>query len=174
MNKLTLKWTEANQVQIRTLHEQQPSKNPGTIRIGRDPHRCDLVLSHPTVSGLHIEIFWHSPYQQFRVRSLRETNPPIVDGQLLSSQDATLSSGSSLKLGQIELEVVSVSRTIATVPTTILLPPDQPRTVPLQYGLQCPTCDRITPYEQIDVGCRWCGTSLAAAQSVVLPNKQKS
>ncbi|MDY7021399.1 MAG: FHA domain-containing protein [Cyanobacteriota bacterium] len=169
MNELTLKWTEVNQVQIRTLHEQQPSKNPGTIRIGRDPHQCDLVLSHPTVSGLHVEIFFHSPSQQFRVRSLRDTNPPMVDGQLLSSQEAILNSGSCLKLGQVELEVVSVSGTIAKVPTTILLPPDQLLTP--QYGLQCPTCDRVTPYQQANFGCRWCGTSLAAARSVVLPSE---
>ena len=174
MNELTLKWIEANQLQIRTLHVHQPSKSPGTIRFGRDPHRCDLVLSHPTVSGLHVEIFFDTTSDQFRVRSLRETNPPRIDGQLLSSQAATLNPGSHLCLGQVELEVVSISTTTPEIRPTILLPPNasinQPKPQPAtpQYGLQCPKCDRLTPYEQIDLGCRWCGTSLASAISVVL------
>ncbi|WP_413165033.1 FHA domain-containing protein [Capilliphycus salinus ALCB114379] len=173
MNELTLKWIEANQLQIRTLHPQQPSKHPGTIRIGRDPHRCDVVLSHPTVSGLHVEIFFDTTSDQFRVRSLRDSNPPRIDGQLLSSTEATLNPGSHLCLGQVELEVVSISTPTPEIPPTILLPPNpvypiKPQTTSPQYGLQCPKCDRLTPYEQIDLGCRWCGTSLASAISVVL------
>ncbi len=174
MNELTLKWIEANQLHVHTLQPQQPSKHPGTIRIGRDPHRCDVVLSHPTVSGLHIEIFFDTTSDQFRVRSLRQTNPPRIDGQLLSSQDATLNPGSHLCLGQVELEVVSISTSITEIPQTILLPPhastppQKPPASTPQYGLQCPKCDRQTPYEQIDLGCRWCGTSLAAAMSVVM------
>ncbi|MGB3189881.1 MAG: FHA domain-containing protein [Limnoraphis sp.] len=174
MNELTLKWIEANQLHIQTLQQQQPSKHPGTIRIGRDPHRCDVVLSHPTVSGLHVEIFFDSTSDQFRVRSLRDTNPPRIDGQLLSSQEATLNPGSHLCLGQVELEVVSVLNRIEKIPVTILFSPNEsvnlqkpPASTP-QYGLQCPKCDRLTPYEQIDLGCRWCGTSLAAAMSVVM------
>ena len=175
MNELTLKWIEANQLHIRTLQDQQPSKHPGTIRIGRDPHRCDIVLSHPTVSGLHVEIFFDSASDQFRVRSLRKTNPPLIDGQPLHSQEATLNPGSHLRLGQVELEVVSISTPVAEIATTILLPPNESVRPPTpgssvpQYGLQCPKCDRLTPYEQIDLGCRWCGTSLAAAMSVVMP-----
>lgn len=173
MNELTLKWIEANQLHVQTFKEQQPSKYPGRIRIGRDPHRCDVVLSHPTVSGLHIEVYFHPSSHQFRVRSLRETNPPRIDGQFLHSQEATLNPGSHLWLGQVELEVVSISTT-EEIPPTILFSPDasfhspQPQLSTPQYGLQCPKCDRISPYEQIDLGCRWCGTSLAAARSIVL------
>ncbi len=176
MNELTLKWIEGNQLHVQTIQDQQQTKDPGKIRIGRDPYRCDVIISHPTVSGLHIEIFFDCISDQFRVRNLRETNPPMIDGQLLHSQDATLNPGSHLYLGQVELEVVSISIPSEEVPQTILLPPNpavysvksQPKTP--QYALQCPKCDRLTPYDQIDCGCRWCGTSLAAARSVVLPS----
>ncbi|WP_200906258.1 FHA domain-containing protein [Limnoraphis robusta] len=68
MNELTLKWIEANQLHIQTFKEEQPSKYPGRIRIGRDPHRCDVVLSHPTVSGLP-KIAAHAP--TFRYGDIR-------------------------------------------------------------------------------------------------------
>ena len=58
MNSLTLQWHDAGEEKTQIVYEQQPSKNPGTVRIGRDPKRCDIVLSHPTVSGLHVEIFF--------------------------------------------------------------------------------------------------------------------
>lgn len=52
MNELTLEWLEAGRNHTQKIYEQQPSKNPGTVRIGRDSAQCDIVLSHPTVSGL--------------------------------------------------------------------------------------------------------------------------
>lgn len=58
MNALTLQWQDAGQDKTQQIYEQQPSKNYGTILIGRDPLRCDIVLSNPTVSGLHVEIYF--------------------------------------------------------------------------------------------------------------------
>uniref|UniRef100_A0A8J6ZWS2 Response regulator transcription factor n=1 Tax=Desmonostoc muscorum LEGE 12446 TaxID=1828758 RepID=A0A8J6ZWS2_DESMC len=39
------------------------------------------------------------------------------------------------------------------------------------YGLECPRCHKVSPLENLQVGCPWCGTSLAAAASVLMiPN----
>lgn len=176
MNQLTLEWEEAGQTRTQTVLEGQLSKNPGTVRIGRDRNQCDLVLTHPTVSGIHAEIFFNPQLQEFRVRNLRESNPPVVDGKILKQgEEAPLRSDSHIYLGQMELKVISVSVVAMNFPPTVLLPPlekavlPQSSTAPLEYGLKCSRCGRISPYLQLDLGCPWCGTSLAAAVSVVMP-----
>lgn len=192
MNSLTLQWHDAGQEKTQIIYEQQPSKNPSTVRIGRDPQRCDIVLTHPTVSGLHVEIFFDSEQKQFHIRSLREKNPPLIDGKQLIKGNTSLNEGSILCLGQMELKVISISiPQINSFPATILEPPkpnqnSQPAaqkapskssspTAPLlngSYGLQCPNCHKVSSIEHIQVGCPWCGTSLAAAMSVlVAPDK---
>jgi hypothetical protein len=194
MNSLTLQWRDAGQEKTQIIYEQQPSKNPGTVRIGRDPQRCDIVLSHPTVSGLHVEIFFNSEQKQFHIRSLREKNPPLIDGKQLIKGNTSLNQGSILCLGQMELKVINISiPQINSFPATILEPPKPNRnsqpaaqkapskssspTAPLlngSYGLQCPNCHKVSSIEHIQVGCPWCGTSLAAAMSVlVAPDKNQ-
>lgn len=188
MNSLTLQWHDADQEKTQIIYEQQPSNNPGTVRIGRDPLRCDIVLSHPTVSGLHVEIFFNSQEKQFYIRTLRETNPPLVNGKQLVRGDASLNQGSIICLGQVQLKVITISiPQVNYFPPTILEPPkpsvnNQPvtptapskspsETAPLpkgSYGLQCPKCHKISSIEHIQIGCPWCGTSLAAALSVLV------
>ena len=172
-NQLNLTWTEAGVRQTRTIQHGQPSKNPGTVRLGRDPAKCDIVFSHESVSGLHVEIFFHQELQNYAVRNLRESNPPLVDGKILASGEATLKSDSRIHLGKVQIEVVEVTEVQLAAPLTVLLsaPPVQissPPTAPSTYGLQCPKCSRVSPYAQLSAGCPWCGTSLAAAVSVVL------
>ena len=188
MNSLTLQWHDAGQEQTQIIYEQQPSKNPGTVRMGRDPLRCDIVLSHPTVSGLHVEIFFNSQEKRFYIRNLRDKNPPLVDGNQLVQGDALLNEGSIICLGQMQLKVISINiPQVNSFPATILEPPkpgvnsqrvnpappskSPSSTVPVpksSYGLQCPNCHRICSMEHIRVGCPWCGTSLAAAVSVLV------
>lgn len=171
MNKITIQWREAAQIRTETIRDNQPSKHPGVIRLGRDPLQCDIVLIDPTVSGLHIEIFFNTQYQFFALHNLRDTNPPIVDGRQIMHGEAFLSTGSTICLGQLELTVTAVSlhqsyRPIA--PTQLVAP--QPAILPTleSYGLQCPSCGKISPYERLDWGCQWCGTSLAAAASILM------
>ncbi|HAZ43405.1 MAG TPA: peptide-binding protein [Cyanobacteria bacterium UBA11371] len=195
MNQLTLEWQEAGQKQTQTISDQQASKNPGTVRIGRDPVRCDIVLSHPTVSGLHIEIYFNAWQQRFYLRNMRETNPPWVDGGRLDVPEVALNQGTTIYLGEAQLKVTGVSIVESNVPPTILIsphahstkegkfpatphrnnptvPPAVPNGANQTYGLQCPKCQRISPYSRLDIGCPWCGTSLAAAASVLIaPNK---
>lgn len=168
MNQLTLKWTEAGQSRTQTLNDQK------NYRVGRDPTRCDIVLSHPTVSGLHIEIFFDPGNHKFYLKNLRETNPPIINNQKLISGEVILNSGNNIQLGQQELEVIAIDFEPFLITPTLLFSPDELTTKtpvtphPVQYGLQCPKCDRVSSYEQLNIGCPWCGTSLAAAVSVVL------
>jgi hypothetical protein len=177
MNALTLQWQDAGQLKTHNIYEQQPSKNSGTVRIGRDPLRCDLVLTDPTVSGLHVEIFFHHQQHTFYIRNLRSQNPPLVDGQQLLQGEKPLHQGSIIYLGQMQLQVSAI--TINSIPATILTPP-QPSTpqahhhtptpsVPQGvYGLDCPRCHKVSPPEHLQIGCPWCGTSLAAAVSVLV------
>ncbi|MBD2387571.1 FHA domain-containing protein [Cylindrospermum sp. FACHB-282] len=186
MNALTLQWQDAGQNKTQNIYEQQPSKNPGTVRIGRDPRQCDIVVTNPTVSGLHVEIFFHSQQQRFYIRNLRSPNPPLVDGKQLVQGEMPLTEGSMIYLGQMKLYVTTVI--INSIPATILAPlplpvaqpkpqanlghhhhqqssPTHPRGV---YGLECPRCHKVSPAENLQVGCPWCGTSLAAAVSVLV------
>ena len=178
MYEITLAWTQGEQAETKTLHPWQASKQPGAIRIGRDPERCDWVLSHPTVSGLHVEIIFQPEQHQFYLRNLRAQNPPFVDGFLLEQGELVLQVGSKIRLGQLELHVTA----IAPIKTTVLLSPQLPTLIPIlsrplvptapptlsTYGLQCPKCHQTSPYEHLQSGCPWCGTSLAAAASVIL------
>jgi hypothetical protein len=171
MNEITLEWQETTQIRKEIICDRQVSKNPGTVRLGRDPLKCDVVLTHPTVSGLHVEIFFNQNCQCFQVRNLRQSNPPAVDGKILIQGEMSLSQGSTICLGQTEIKVVAVSLAGSSVPPTILMPPNSGTPGNQVYGLQCPKCDRISPFEQLDLGCPWCGTSLAAASSVLIsPN----
>ena len=171
-NQLTLTWTEAGVRQTQTIQNGQPSKNPGTVRLGRDPAKCDIVFSHSSVSGLHVEIFFDRQLQEYAVRNLRPSNPPLVDGKILASGEAKLRSEGRIHLGQVEIEVLSAPEVAVAAPQTVLLAPAvqsfSPPTEPSSYGLQCPKCHRISPYAQLSAGCPWCGTSLAAAASVVI------
>ena len=174
INQLTLGWTEAGVRKTQTIQNGQPTKNPGTVRLGRDPIKCDVVFSHSSVSGLHVEIFFNQELQEYVVRNLRESNPPLVDGKFLVKGEARLRSDSHIHLGQVEIDVVSISATAVAIPQTVLLSApvvqsSSPPTGPSSYGLQCPKCSRVSPYAQLSSGCPWCGTSLAAAVSVVLP-----
>lgn len=153
MNALTLQWQDAGQIKIQKIHEKQPSKNPGTIRIGRDPVRCDIVLSHPTVSGLHVEIFFNTQQQRFLMKNLREQNPPLVDGQKLVQGEIALREGSIIYLGQQLLKVTEVSVPGgSTVPPTILTPPQpqatNPPPVPVAQPQAHPNYHQPTPPRQ--------------------------
>lgn len=108
VHELTLEWAEAGQLFSKTIYPQQYTRHPGCFRIGRDPVRCDIVLSDITVSGLHVELFFNPADQRFYIRNLRETNPPLVDGQPLPQGERQLHLGSSLRLGQVELRVTAI------------------------------------------------------------------
>ncbi|WAL62228.1 FHA domain-containing protein [Thermocoleostomius sinensis] len=187
MNQLTLEWLEAGQVRTHTIQAQQATKQPGSFRIGRDPSQCDLVIQHPTVSKLHVEIFFAPQQPGFFLRNLREPNPPLVDQKRVIQGIAQLHQGSQIRLGELDITVQSVEVAVVLPATVVAVP--QPRSpqpvhahrspqpqpdpapqpvVNLSYGLQCPKCHHVSTYDRLQVGCAWCGTSLAAAPSVLL------
>ncbi len=137
MQELTLKWTESNLVRIETIREQQPSKHPDTVRLGRDPATCDIIFKDQTVSRLHVEIFYDRRRGSFCLRNLKPDNPPMVDDQIVGSAEVTLSFGNIIHLGQTEIKV------IAPVPPTILHPPQprKPRQPPVQEKIKSTICD---------------------------------
>ncbi|MGH7997938.1 MAG: protein kinase domain-containing protein [Brasilonema sp.] len=109
LHELCLEWEENGQLKNRKIIEKQQSKNPSRgVRIGRDPQVCDIVLSDPTVSALHIEIFFHQQKQRFYLRNLRQMNPPIVDAQLLLAGEMPLCVGSNIRLGQQNFKVRAI------------------------------------------------------------------
>ena len=159
MSELTLAWVEAGITKSYRIGLTM-------TRIGRDPARCDLVLTNPTVSGLNAVIYFDPQKQSFWIRNMRESNPPVVDGQRLLSGEVELKTNSAIALGQQILQITNIEI-------------DLPSQAPIShnpdhvYGLQCPNlkCAKISPYERITLVCPWCGTSLAGAASSILPSQ---
>lgn len=131
MTELTLTWMGSAGPRSEIIYPQQPRKNPGTVRLGRDPRRCDIVLSDDSVSGLHIEIFYDAARGGFYVRSLRDSNPPVINGQLLRSGEVPLGSNNTIQLGRLQIRATSAmpaSETLGGVPpTNLVVPPTTPQ-----------------------------------------------
>ncbi|MFM6184509.1 MAG: FHA domain-containing protein, partial [Dolichospermum sp.] len=157
MSELTLAWVEAGF----TKHYRI---GLAMVRIGRDPARCDLVLADPTVSALHVVIYFDPQKRQYSLRNMRESNPPVVDGKRLVQGEIELQNHSMIALGHQVLQVTEIlTPPPISTPNTGSVPhhnPDQPHQV---YGLQCPNpkCAKISSYDKITLVCPWCGTSLA-------------
>ncbi|MCJ8279880.1 MAG: FHA domain-containing serine/threonine-protein kinase, partial [Rivularia sp. ALOHA_DT_140] len=109
--ELTLEWIEENSIKTYKITNNQFSKIPGKIRIGRDPQDCDIVLSELTVSALHVEIFFNPQKEKFYLRNLRQKNPPILDGQLLLAGEMPLYKSSVLRLGKQNIEIKDFTST---------------------------------------------------------------
>ncbi|MCM1984591.1 FHA domain-containing protein [Lyngbya confervoides] len=163
MSELTLQWSDVGQFHQQTISENQPSKVPGVVRLGRDPARCDILFQDRSVSALHVEIFFRPG--QVWVRNLRVTNPPVVNGLQLKQGEAPLHPGSHIHLGRVEVRVLQVDLRAKNPPTAT-------RPGPSGYGLKCPNpkCGKVSTYSDklLQQGCPWCGFSLAAADSVVM------
>jgi hypothetical protein len=109
--KLTLQYDDASKQQTWQFSDQQPTKNPDTIRIGRDNLRCDIVLQDKSVSSLHVEIFFNQLQNRFFIRNLRGLqNLPLVDGVLLyPDKEFSLYNNSVICLGKQKLKVTDIS-----------------------------------------------------------------
>lgn len=157
MNELTLQWQEGAQLKTQAIGDQHPSREPGLVRLGRDPARCDIVFQERSVSGLHVEIGWRQ--HQFYIRNLRSSNPPYIDHTPLPEGERPLHQGSRIHLGRLALTVLSIQFASA--------PPAPPAD---SYGIKCPGCSHVLPYtpESLQQGCPHCGSSLAAGVTVGL------
>src|ERR1039458_10299852 len=82
--------------------------NLGVNRLGRSP-KNDIPIEHPTVSARHCEIVLTN--DGVMVRDCTSANGTFVDGERI--QEATLSVGQTLHLGEVELVVEATEVTIA-------------------------------------------------------------
>jgi pSer/pThr/pTyr-binding forkhead associated (FHA) protein len=131
MNELTLEWVETNngidRRRSQVIGDRQPSKNFGTVRIGRDPQQCDIVVNHQTVSRLHVEIFFHQQQQSFYLRNQSQSNPALVDGQSVARGEVPLRVGSNILLGQLSLTVINVNLEAIGLERTVVVTPGSPQ-----------------------------------------------
>lgn len=132
MNELNLEWIESGSLRTQSITPGQPSKNPGTIRLGRDPQQCDIVLADGSVSGLHIEIFFDQVSQKFLVRNLRTTNPPIINGQTLPEGTMVLEPENTIQLGNLQIRAIATgdSSQPSFIPPTEIQAPGATQTAP--------------------------------------------
>jgi hypothetical protein len=82
--------------------------NLGVNRLGRSP-KNDIPIEHPTVSARHCEIVLTN--DGVMVCDCTSANGTFVDGERI--QEATLSVGQTLHLGEVELVVEATEVTIA-------------------------------------------------------------
>jgi Inner membrane component of T3SS, cytoplasmic domain len=190
MRELTLSWIEAGQPKTAIVRDGN-GKHSGTFWLGRHPDECDILLNDPSVSRLHVEIFFDPIRNGFYLRKLPQGRlDPVVDGRSIQVGEAELKLGSQISLGATAIAVTAISVPVAPIAETVIVSPGQ-NPLPLhaspaassrnspqdwQYKLICPNSNCPNPdpqkaigYEHLNLGCPWCGYSLAAAQSVLLP-----
>ena len=193
MQEIIISWQEKGLTKTETIKEIQPSKNPGIVRLGREPSDCDITFSDLSISRLHVEIFYNNQHNKFYLRNLKANNPPMVDNQLVvKDAEVALNHNSLMCLGQTKIKVIynktltSPRTSQPTIASTVLrsTPIPQPSIVPVTQQpepgpthLVCPNPNctnpdpqRLVPIQMNNVGyCPWCGTSLADAGSFIFP-----
>ena len=117
--ELNLEWIEAGSLKTQAISPEQVTKHPGMTRLGRDPNRCDVVLADGSVSGLHVQIGFE-PTQGFFLENLRESNPPIINNQPLTTGRVYLLSENTIQLGNIQIRAIAINT--ASPPSTNALP----------------------------------------------------
>ncbi|OCQ94649.1 hypothetical protein BCD67_04040 [Oscillatoriales cyanobacterium USR001] len=161
MYKITLEWSESDRVKSLTFTPNQVTKNPGTIRIGREQEKCDLVLpeTEKTVSRLHGEIFFNSETKTFYVRNLTKDQPPnkqnhiMVDSQKVIDQEVAIGNGSLIQVGKIVLKV-----SLETIH------PELPQPDP--HRIRC-TNGHILDYKYLNSFCPYCGVAVTGGTVVI-------
>ena len=172
MSHLTLEWRVLSQNLSQTLSPTENTKEPGSIRIGRDETKCDVVLKHPdtaierTVSGLHAEIFFDPRSNQFCVRNLTRdrqppsaANPVLVDGQTVIGQELPIHSGSHIQLGKMLLHVKTIEVELAQASASPSRPPQS------RYALRCSNVreSHFFPMDYKKLTCEVCGRAILGA-----------
>lgn len=175
MQQLTLEWAVANQNLSQTISLQQPTRTPGSIRVGRDAAQCDIVLRHPepdvekTVSGLHVEIFLDPGTNNFFLRNLtrdrrppKQPNPVVVDGKKIVNEEVPLHVGSQIRLGRMSLTV----KAIDGAPNQPVVPQNP------QYMRVCANSNtpHYYPLEYDKFNCEVCGYVILGATLIYPPS----
>lgn len=154
MKILILEWQQGDRI-----HSQKLFAEESTVKviIGRDKKSCDLIIDDDTntVSRIHAEIIKEKYQEKFyllnRTRVRTKPNPIYVDGEKIIHQLAPLKIGSEICLGKVKLTVKAIESKEKSV---------------LNSGLKCHVCGKVSNHSDLDLVCRWCGTSLASAVSI--------
>jgi predicted component of type VI protein secretion system len=163
MYTITLEWFEEGRQLSQTLSSQDNTKEQGKISIGRDQNQCDVVLdeNEKSVSRLHAIISYDAQHQQLTIKNLtgnRENpNPVIVDGKAIALEEASLSEGSTIRLGKITITVKKLDL------------PQAPKPV---YGVRCVNGHKV-PFEYLGDFCPHCGYALQAGHTDIIPRSDK-
>lgn len=154
MHRLALEWLEEGRNRSQVFSFDSVNR---LVRIGRDAKECDVILkdSTKTVSGLHVEVYFNLQNNTFYLRNLTRSrdkpNSAWVDGKKIIQQEIPLKPGSTIQLGKMSLKV-NIEPAAGSKPV---------------YGLKCHVCGNVSPQADLSLVCRWCGTSLAAAETAV-------
>jgi pSer/pThr/pTyr-binding forkhead associated (FHA) protein len=103
----------------------------GVTRIGRSP-KNDFQLEHPTVSAFHCELVLAN--DELTVRDLGSTNGTFINDEQI--EQAKLSEGQNLRVGDIEMLVESTEVVVAIPKFDV--PRPAPPVVLSDGGLICP------------------------------------
>ena len=115
--------------------------NLGVNRLGRDPEN-DFPIEHPTVSASHCEIVLSN--EGVIVRDCASSNGTFVSGERI--EEAKLSAGQTVHLGEVELLVETTEVTIAIPKFDV--PRPAPPVVMSDGSLICPRHPRARATHQ--------------------------
>ena len=98
-----------------SVRNKDLAKARGSLTIGRDPARCQIVIDDPTVSGHHARLLvnFHAGSHpgSFLVEDLRSTNGTFVDGRRVPpgpDKAVPLPVGATLGIGGCRVRVIQV------------------------------------------------------------------
>ena len=140
MQRLTLRWEVDGQPRSKSIGDTE------SLLIGRS-RACAIQIKEPTVSRKHASIYAEG--EAFYLKNLSTKNSILVNNESRLAPDKILliQSGTSFKLGSVEVEVASID--------------EQPEP---EIKVKCPACGRLLEPDLKD--CPWDGTSLASAETV--------
>jgi pSer/pThr/pTyr-binding forkhead associated (FHA) protein len=154
MSNLLLEWQENQQMLTRIINGEKTIRNKPTT-IGRNPS-CDIQLNDvtKTISGVHVGIFFDSTANNFYLINLTcdrpRTNPAIVDGKKVFTEEVILHTGSKIQLGkEVKLQVKAIEKQVQR--KSKCSHPKTPHVLPLEYlHGNCPM-DGSVVMEEVEV-----------------------
>lgn len=140
MSELRLHWHEGPQP------KEKKVKAGSQLVIGRRSD-CDIVVSANTVSRQHALIY--SQHGVFMLRNLSQTNPIRLNNEkILKHHDTVVLN---------EADQIQIGPTTFTVALQLSEP---------THKIRCINCHKVLDYDPTGF-CPWCGTALAAGQTVI-------
>ncbi|MEN9565725.1 MAG: hypothetical protein RLZZ69_921 [Cyanobacteriota bacterium] len=161
MYTITLEYLLGKDIQQQTIDAENETKTQGKIIVGRDPATCDFVVTDDTntVSRQHIEIYYEPSKNNYLIvknltANRSRPNPVIVDTQTITNKAAQISSGSTIKLGNLVLQIKAIDWH------------SQKESEEAVFGVECLNGHRIS-LKYLNSFCPHCGYAVQSSQTVV-------